>query len=94
MEKIDHRRRYKGIIRDVRKALADSGVFISRVAVNQRIKTGRDELTMKLYAEHLKKFIALENQERARIGRNFKLIEDVMKRKERTMRNLDRRMAS
>jgi hypothetical protein len=86
MKKFDHRRRFKGIVRDVRKALKDAGIDISLPAVHSRIKTGKDDFTMKTYAEYLQKFLALETADRQRVTNNRAKIDAVMQRKNRTER--------
>jgi hypothetical protein len=72
---VDHRHKHRGLIKEVQKVLAKSGCFISPVAVTKRIKSGKNEETMKIYFRLLKRW----NRMREREERN--------KRKAQQLRN-------
>ena len=50
----DHRTRFRGMVTEVREELARKGVRISLSAVSQRLKSGNNAETMKIYTRKLK----------------------------------------
>ena len=77
MEAVDHRHKHKGLIKEVHKVLADSGCFISTVAVTKRIKAGKDEKTMEIYFHLLKRWNRMQEREDRRKAENQKKAQEL-----------------
>lgn len=62
----DHRTRFRGVVKQVQDELARKGVRISLSAVSQRLKSGNDLETMKIYTRKLKSWnkLMLEREKR------------------------------
>lgn len=63
---IDHRGKYKGLLKEVREALQESGCFISEAAVTKRVRRGRDKKTMRIYKAKLRSWARAAEKEAQR----------------------------